>query len=267
VTARTDAQAAFEKRPACVLEVDLDYCQNTYGVAPCTAGRVESGTAQAGAASSITLRAGASAANGAYTGMVVRITGGTGAGQEAAITAYDGTTKVATVNAPWATNPNATSTYDVINRAAGCYNVFSGDSPCQSKANYVKGTKTIKFSSRGMTIPTGEQVRPYIDDVQFTPTQIDPSKGLSARSQTSVKMVDEPTPYDDLDKNVAYRAAAAGGTFMRRLVARNPNVVGRYARVRNGYVKRLLTGPPFKPNCTWWTRSKGRTPRATSRWC
>ncbi len=71
------------------------------------------GTAQAGAASTITLAAGASATNDIYTGMVIAITSGTGSGQSGVIVAYNGSTKVATVAAPWAVTPNNTSVYSI----------------------------------------------------------------------------------------------------------------------------------------------------------
>lgn len=75
----------------------------------------ETGTAQAGDTDSITLAAsGPSATDDAYLGMPIQITGGTGSGQKGIITAYDGTTKVATVHPPWlTTTPDATSTYAI----------------------------------------------------------------------------------------------------------------------------------------------------------
>lgn len=75
---------------------------------------LHSGTAQAGAAGTITLAAGASGTNNLYKGLVIKIYGGTGAGQARTITAYDGTTKVATVAWNWATDPDNTSTYGVL---------------------------------------------------------------------------------------------------------------------------------------------------------
>jgi hypothetical protein len=73
------------------------------------------GTAQAGGASSITLAAGASAVTDIYKGMPIQITGGTGATGTPfrMITAYNGTTKVATVFPNWDTNPDNTSTYKI----------------------------------------------------------------------------------------------------------------------------------------------------------
>ena len=55
------------------------------------------GTATAGGANSITLAAGASSTNNFYAGMPITITAGTGNGKTGLITAYNGTTKVATV--------------------------------------------------------------------------------------------------------------------------------------------------------------------------
>jgi len=74
---------------------------------------VRSNTAQAGGATSITLDASASATDNFYNGQRVYLTGGTGAGQDRLVTAYNGTTKVATVDHAWATNPDATSTFAV----------------------------------------------------------------------------------------------------------------------------------------------------------
>src|SRR3990167_9634898 len=110
MTAYTD----FARVVIAVLELDLDKCTRTYGVSPCTAGIEHSGTAAAGGASSITLAAGASAVDDAYNTMTVRLTGGTGSGQERIISDYVGATKVATVSVAWATAQDATSTYNII---------------------------------------------------------------------------------------------------------------------------------------------------------
>jgi hypothetical protein len=75
---------------------------------------LHSGTAQAGGASTITLAAGASATNDYYRKKVLKIYGGTGIGQARTIIGYVGSSKVATMDRAWATNPDATSTYAVI---------------------------------------------------------------------------------------------------------------------------------------------------------
>ena len=80
---------------------------------------LESGTAQAGAAGTITLAAGAAAYD--LTGCIVRTTGGTGGGgtggannQARLITAYNTSTKVATILPSWETTPDSTTTYDIL---------------------------------------------------------------------------------------------------------------------------------------------------------
>lgn len=78
---------------------------------------IRSNTAQAGAAATITLDASASATTDFYVGAWVRLTGGTGSGQVRLVTAYNGATKVATVHRNWATNPDNTSTFAIVNAA------------------------------------------------------------------------------------------------------------------------------------------------------
>lgn len=80
------------------------------------------GTAQAGAASTITLASTASATDDEYNGMLVRTTGGTGGGagsgdysnQARVVIDYVGATKVATISGTWQTNPSSDTTYDLL---------------------------------------------------------------------------------------------------------------------------------------------------------
>jgi hypothetical protein len=80
---------------------------------------LESGTAQAGGNTSITLASGAAAYD--LTGCFVRTTGGTGGGgtngannQARKIMAYNVSTKEATVFPQWETNPSSDTTYDIL---------------------------------------------------------------------------------------------------------------------------------------------------------
>jgi hypothetical protein len=75
-----------------------------------------SGTAQAGASGTITLASGASSTDDFYNGAVVKIQSGAGAGQSRRITDYVGSTRVATVDSNWVTNPDNTSVYIVLGR-------------------------------------------------------------------------------------------------------------------------------------------------------
>lgn len=72
---------------------------------------IRRGTAQAGAAGSITLDSGASATDDLFNGLIVAILSGTGLGQARLVTDYVGVTKVATITPNWTTNPDATSVF------------------------------------------------------------------------------------------------------------------------------------------------------------
>jgi len=89
------------------------------GFSATTTAAAITGIAQAGAAGSITLASGSSATNNIYNGMVITITGGTGEGESGVITAYNGSTKVATVQKTTATfTPDATSEYSIAANVA-----------------------------------------------------------------------------------------------------------------------------------------------------
>lgn len=78
---------------------------------------LRTGTAQAGAATTITLDSSASAKDDFYNGCYVNITNNSPAnalGQARRITDYVGSTKVATVEAAWGTNPSSASTFEVL---------------------------------------------------------------------------------------------------------------------------------------------------------
>ena len=75
---------------------------------------IRGATAQAGAAGTITLDASASATDDLYTGEAILIVSGTGASQCRRISAYVGSTKVATVSGNWATNPASDSVFIIV---------------------------------------------------------------------------------------------------------------------------------------------------------
>ncbi len=84
---------------------------------------IRTGTAQAGAASTITLDSGASANDDFYVGCIVNITNDSPAGvlgQARFITDYVGSTKVATIEGTWGTNPSSASTFEVLLTEEAC---------------------------------------------------------------------------------------------------------------------------------------------------
>ena len=218
-----------------LLELDVDRCSRVYATAPCAAGQQHSGTAQAGAASTITLDTGASAVDDAYNTMLVYIVSGTGNGQERTISDYVGSTRVATVSSAWTTNPDATSVFRITNpnSAGACYETYK---TCQDKANFLKDTKIYRFCSSGSIVSGAAAVFPYVASMRNVPTVVDPDKGLARRALVTVQLTDGPESDREQDDYIANRAAVAGGTFLGRLIGRNHNMVGRTARIKRQYV-------------------------------
>lgn len=114
-----------------------------------------------------------------------------------------------------------------------CYNTYG---TCKDKPHYTKGVKTYKFCLRGMAIPPGQTLRPYISAHAFSPTEIPVGGGLAVRSRTSLTLADEVCADREGDPYAATRATPAEGTFWTRFLARNYNIQGRLARIRKGYI-------------------------------
>lgn len=75
----------------------------------------QTGLALAGSASTITLAFSAGGATNAanYANRRIYILAGTGKGQSATISSYDSSTRIATINGTWTTNPDSTSVYTI----------------------------------------------------------------------------------------------------------------------------------------------------------
>lgn len=115
-----------------------------------------------------------------------------------------------------------------------CYQTLN---TCKAQNVYQAVPYTWRFCGRGMPLPAGIPMRPYVlTPIVSAPTEIDPDKGLAVRSVTKISMQDEVCPDTEADPYITTRSQAAQGTFWRRLLARNKNYAGRLARVRRGYV-------------------------------
>jgi hypothetical protein len=97
----------------------------------------DSGAAQAGTSTTITLKSTASSTDDIYNGMYVTITGGTGVGQIRIIKDYVGSTKVATVDEAFTTAPNGTSNYQVTTWTTESVNQYINATP-QGRARIVR---------------------------------------------------------------------------------------------------------------------------------
>lgn len=138
---------------------------------------VRTGTAQAGSTSTtIVLDAGASAVDGAYNGLSVVLTGGTGSGQTGVITGYVGSTKTATVQTAWTTTPDATTTFVVYSTDITTAGAASSYIPTRSGAETrqpdlwdITGFSTLWAGVQEGTLlakvktPTGRDVMAAVD--------------------------------------------------------------------------------------------------------
>lgn len=115
------------------------------------------GTAQAGAAGTITLASGAeSSVDNVYRGWQVYISSGTGSGQTRYITAYVASTRVASVSANWSVNPDNTSVYALM-------------PPNNWRGNSFMSTTADTFAVRGAIFEDNDfNVHPTLSDVCYT---------------------------------------------------------------------------------------------------
>jgi hypothetical protein len=144
------------RQPVTVFEIDLDFCANTYGTAPCTA------------------------------------------------------------------------TY-----ATKCFNTFS---TCRDIPNFVKTTKTYRFSNLLLDAASGSI--PSLVSVTYAPTKIDPANGLGNRASVSIVLTDHTHSDVGIDPYLSTRTynPLTQGTFWGRLLARNKYYLGRVVRIKSGYL-------------------------------
>jgi hypothetical protein len=140
---------------------------------------LEAGVAQAGGATSITFDATASSGTNIYKNNFVALTGGTGLGQTRLISAYNGTTKVATTTPAWDTNPDVTSIYQVLPMArvdvAGWLgNLVTGDGDWATLQTAVDAIPTTAM--RGTDNAATEAKQDTMQTALDTVTKVGPTK-------------------------------------------------------------------------------------------
>ena len=136
-----------------------------------------SANAVSGGASTITLPATYSASNTAYVGVNIQITQGTSAGDFRTITAYNGVSKVATVNQAWTATPDTTSVFVMNFGVKDTETIVSVDG-----SRNVLATAAINPEGKDNGLSTGNTVlenpnvpelifnvgSPYISDIKNT---------------------------------------------------------------------------------------------------
>lgn len=172
------------------------------------------GTAQAGAAGSVTLAAsGTSAVNNFYVGQIITITSGTGSGDTGQIIAYNGTTKVATVTPITAAfTPGASSGYSIApNRAFKPISTIDGvaDTSCTICYN-IDGVQHKLLGCRGNVVLNANLGE--IPSLQFSMTGVYVTPTDTAQSSYTLAYTGQAAPVVFREDNVrAFRFFGLSG--------------------------------------------------------
>jgi hypothetical protein len=156
---------------------------------------VRSNTATAGAGSTVTLDASASATNDFYKGDLIYLTGGTGVGQYRVCTGYVGATKVATVTPAWATNPDNTSTFAVVPHGMVDLEAIAGAAVSTSSAqlgvsvvSYASGQAPLQPTVAGRTLDVSAGGEAGVDWANVgSPTTTVGLSGTTVKTATDVE--------------------------------------------------------------------------------
>jgi hypothetical protein len=233
---------------------------------------IRANTAQAGASTTITLDASASSVSDFYVNCLVYLTGGTGVGQARYITAYNGTTKVATVTA-WKTNPDNTTTFAILpadaivgataptaaqNATAVWTDLLAGSdfSTASSIGKLLKDNVDAAISSRMATYtqPTGFLAATF-------PTTVASTTNITAGTITTVtNLTNAPTSGDFTAtmKSSITTAATAATPVAASVTGAVGSVVGNVGGNVTGSVGSLATQAKTDvENATWNTVLSG----------
>lgn len=190
-----------------------------------------SANAAGGAASTITLPSTYSAVNDAYVGVNISITGGVSAGDFRTITAYNGTTKVATVNQPWTVTPTTNSVFTLNFDIKDIETVFAVD-----KTSFPATVQaTAKISNQGRTngLSTGNTIlenstipemiftigSPYVaslTDTSYTTQQVFRNVTFTASGGSVTAQLNYEGAYTDIIRHFGAPNSTLSGDLIRQ---------------------------------------------------
>jgi len=126
-------------------------------------GQVRNGTATAGGASTITLEVALNLALNDMAGLIVVITGGTGSGQRRSITSNTaGVSSVLTVDQPWTTTPDLTSTYEIRYATAAKATLAGSLGKATSLKTYVAVNGAVSGLDKTFTFATNQTLEELV---------------------------------------------------------------------------------------------------------
>lgn len=126
---------------------------------------VNEGLAQGGTANTVTLNTLASSIDGIYNGQIVFIRSGKGDDQAKLILAYNGTTKVATIDTPWGIVPDTTSAYVMLPSSPIRLSTLT-----QASIDAIETAVVTDIPSSIAALPTASEINLEMVDVMETDT-------------------------------------------------------------------------------------------------
>ena len=162
------------------------------------------GTAQSGTSSTIRLAAAESFAGSELIGNVVKITGGTGAGQSRWISANVGATDVCTVVPDWTTTPDATSVYEIGPGAASMQAILDSDLTETTTGLLANNFDTFYDNKNANTLKTVDDVGtappfPASGWVWSTATAGTPAAGRIRGNNATIASITEVVVHEESD--------------------------------------------------------------------
>lgn len=234
----------YSKERIYVVEIDQDYCSNTYGVAPCTAS--ETGDNKCFQ----TLETCDDIPNYTLTGITTgeqTISVNSGAKTFTRLSGSfltDGFVVGHTVTSENMTNSANDQTELLISAVTALVMTFSTASGLVTDTGNgdeiitLNAIKTYRHCTNRSPHPIGLDAIPDLKSVNIAPAVIDPSGGLGIRSNVSLTFNDQPSSDIDIDKYLSDRTydPITRGQFWTKWRARNPNYQFRDLRVLTAYL-------------------------------
>ncbi|MGK2905052.1 MAG: hypothetical protein ACSLFH_01735 [Desulfuromonadales bacterium] len=117
---------------------------------------------------------------------------------------------------------------------APCYNTFH---TCKDQPNYNRTTREYQFSSADAPLPFPGP-RPYL--LRERPLATEIKDKISITGRVTFDLADEPDGDVGIDPYLDQRATVPQTSYWRKLIARNPNYIGRPARLLRGVIGMAL---------------------------
>ncbi len=223
-----------------IIELELDFCDLTFGVSPCVGG-VRSIMTTAVSVDDFNVGDEIQGVTSLAKADILSISGSapTYTFEYRSTNGLDFLSTAETINnntaSGSATKNGAPPTLITVGDGK-CYNTFGS---CQDTQNFTNTTgKIYRLCNKRSPHPIGIDASPFLTSVSISPAKIDPGGGLGIRSSVSAMFSDHPSSDIDIDPYLSERTynPLDRGLFFTKLRARNPGYQFRAIRHLSGYL-------------------------------